>query len=149
MRKFLLILLTLATLLPTQDSFARMFKWVDGNGEVQYTQHPPVGRSATEIKAHTSPVRDEDAKKQLDALQERAEERRLERKLGAEKAARLKKTKEDKQKNCLTARKNLEVLMTAPRIRDKNTGGEFVYLDEKTRQKRLDATRQQIKENCK
>ncbi len=149
MQNFHLILLTLAVFLPMQDGFARMYKWVDGNGEVQYTQHPPVGRSATEIKAHASPVRDEDAKKQLEALHEKAEEQRLERKLGTEKAARLKKTKEDKKKNCLTARKNLEVLKTAPRIRDKNTGGEFVYLDEKTRQKRLDATRQQIKENCK
>ncbi len=148
MQKFLLILLALVTLLPMQDSFARMYKWVDSKGETQYTQHPPVGRSATEIKAHTSPVRDEDAKKQLGALQEKAEEQRLERKLGAEKAARLKKDKEAKKKNCTTARKNLEVLKTAPRIRDKNTGGEFVYLDEKTRQKRLEATRQQIKENC-
>ena len=52
MMKFSLIALILFTVIPVAN--AQIYKWIDENGETHYTQTPPEGVKAIEIKAdHT------------------------------------------------------------------------------------------------
>ena len=143
------VALALAGLVMAAPVQAKLYKWIDENGNVTYSQQkPPPGREAKtiELKGIESP--DPDAGNKLDALKDRAETVRKDREF-AENESQAGKARENRLKeNCKIARENVRILKTAARVQDKGEDGQAVYLDDSGKQAKLAQAEQQVKDYC-
>jgi hypothetical protein len=126
-----------------------MYRWVNEDGVVSYSQRPPPDAQAETVEIKTTPASsDADSNKQLEALRQKladsAEDRALKKAEKKEQA----EIKAENSKNCSIARKNLEQL-TALANRLYKTEDGYVRLNEEERQKKMQTAREQIKEHCK
>jgi len=124
---------------------AKLYKWVDEQGNVTYSERKPPDRPVEEVKLLGVPsVSNEEAQQRLDQLNEKAEtaskDREFKNTVTAEVAEREKRLKE----NCETARQNLRVLESASRVQDQS--GQF--MDDAQREARLAQTRKDVEDNC-
>jgi hypothetical protein len=118
---------------------ASMYKWIDEEGNIHYSQVPPEDQEAQKIEAEASPPPPSapESKTESDApdilppgLQP----------TGAEGAGEL-----DRQK-CFEARRNLEVLMRQREVTLPD-GKKMVFSEEMRRQK-IDEAREEMKRYC-
>jgi hypothetical protein len=141
--------LTGSLLLAMTAAQAEIYKWVDSNNEVQYTQAPPPkGVESTRIEA--APARDSAAAGSN--LQERikASEEQKQQKTEASADAELQaEIARISKQNCITARNNLEQLNRNGQIRYRTGDGEVLRLNEEDRKQRIEEARGQVKEFCK
>ncbi len=141
-------LLVFATASPAADT-QDIYKWTNDQGEVQYTQFPPAGRPVEILHGALPPAPSHensgnDLQKQLDAM-EQQNDKQLQETRDAEQQAEIQKIR---KKNCEIAHKNLINLQRGGNVRYMGPNGEAIRLTEEERQKRIDETNQQIKENC-
>jgi hypothetical protein len=152
-----LVLVTLATVFSIATAADTMYRWVDADGNVHYSdQAPPAG--AKEARSLNRPQRSaaERAEDEADSssyIEKEAEfQERREKNAGAD--AEAKKEADIAatwDKNCDISRNNLETL-TDPRggrVREKNAQGELVYVPEDQRQRQMAKAREDIKKWCK
>jgi len=133
------LLLAAATAAP-----AKLYKWVDEQGNVTYSERKPPGVEAEELELRVPSVSTEEARGRIEQVREQAEAARKDREFKetyatetAEREARLKE-------NCETARENLRVLETASRVKD----AEGTFIDDSQREARIEQARQAIEDNC-
>lgn len=129
---------------------AAMYKWVDENGKTVYSQHPPPSGAAEKIETAPTPTQSVDeARKKLQETMQKLEDLREDRAITEEAASKQRNEAEGRKKNCEMARKNLESLQAPPTslIRENDGAYKRVPMDE--RQKRIDETRERIRENCR
>ncbi len=130
---------------------ARIYKWVDANGDVHYSEQAPPESKARELKVQSRPA----DTAELDRLKEKAgltppkEGAKTPEEALAPTAADKAADAKQRQKNCQIARKNLEVLGTSRRVATKDEKGNYVRLDDNQRQAQMEQARKQIEENCK
>ena len=147
--KYIPVLLAVALGLATSASYAgRTYKWVDDQGVVHYTQHPPRGRQAEIFNPHSSAVSEESANARLEALTEKVEAAQEARELKDDILSQELARRERIKKNCQIARKNLVTLETAARVQDKDEGGNPYFLDDGQKQARIAETKQQVETYC-
>jgi len=124
---------------------AKLYKWVDEDGNVTYSERKPPDKPVEEVKLIGVPeVTPEQARQRLEQLNEKADALRKDRTFKenyttetAEREARLKE-------NCETARQNLRILETASRVKAQD--GSFI--DDSARQAQIESTRKQIQDSC-
>jgi hypothetical protein len=141
-------LLVFATASPAADT-QDIYKWTNDQGEVQYTQFPPPGRQVEILHGVRPPdespeTAGNDLQKQLEAVEQQNEKQQQENR-DAEQRAEIQKIR---KQNCEIAHKNLVNLNRGGNVRYMGPNGEAIRLTEEERQKRIDETNQQIKENC-
>jgi hypothetical protein len=141
-------LLVFATASPAADT-QDIYKWTNDRGEVQYTQFPPPGRPVEILHGVRPPDQSpetagNDLQKQLEAVEQQNDKQQQETR-DADQRAEIQKIR---KKNCETAHKNLMNLNRGGNVRYMGPNGEAIRLTEEERQKRIDETNQQIKENC-
>lgn len=162
-RKMLLI--TLFTLLII-NAFADIYKWIDKDGVVHYSDQPSqdIKSERTQIKPATAPdLSDKGELRQRQKLEQTKEE--LERRIEARRAmaASVRAEREERlaqAQRCLEERKQLSILqMQLPTYRDE-TGkfrvkwkydtyqGEREYIDDTTRASEIERVRQKIMTLC-
>ncbi len=148
--KLLIMMLTVALCLAGHTVAAKMYKWVDGNGVVQYTQSPPPpGREGSEVKKHTHGVTDDQADENLRGLTDKAQTQQKDREFKKEYAGAEEQRADRMHKNCETARENLRILQNAARVRVKGDGDEdAAYLSEQQKQEKIAESQEQVKNNC-
>ncbi len=151
-RKVLLGLsLMLACTTGVAGSTDKIYKWVDQNNEIQYTQFPPPpGAQVLETRSAPPPADDPAVERariqqETDALNERMKERQ-EATAKAEQRAR---DREIRKQNCINANKNLAELQQGGIKRYRLPDGTVLRLSEEDRQKRIADTQAEITENCK
>lgn len=138
---------------------AAAYRWVDDNGNVQFTQEPPPkGRIAEKIKTLKDP-RPQPAKSSTENKPKEAEgDKKAENKKDARAQAEAEKREKAKlkkeqakwnKKNCAKARANYKELTEHPRIRYIDKKGAVTRLSEKERQDKIKEAREQIKRLCK
>jgi hypothetical protein len=142
------ILLVFAASSAAADS-QNMYKWTDDQGEVHYSQFPPPGRNAEKMQAPPPPAQsaesvDTDLQKRIEAM-DKEKEKQLQVTKDADQRAEIQKIR---KKNCETARQNLVNLDRGGNVRYMGADGKVMRLTEEERQKRIDETNKQIKENC-
>ena len=148
---FLSISLMIAGTASMAGSTDKIYKWVDQNGAIQYTQFPPpAGNEVLEVRNAPPPADDPAAERariqqETEALDERMEER----KEAAAKAEQRAKNRKIRQENCAIARKNLAELEQGGIKRYRLSDGTVLRLTEEDRQKRIADTEAEIAENCK
>ena len=125
-----------------------LYKWVDEQGNVTYSQQKPPDQKAEtiELKGIQSP--DPDAGQKLDSLRDRADTARKDREVAASESAATKDRDERLKKNCEIARQNVRILKTSARVQDKKEDGSTVYLDADGVAAKLKQAEQQVQDYC-
>lgn len=134
--------------LPAQA--AKLYKWVDEEGNITYSERkPPPESNAETIRLRSATLDAPGAQERLDELNERAEEADKDRKFAENSATASAERDERMANNCETARENMRILRTTSRIQDKDENGEAYFLDEAAIQAKITQTQSQIENNCK
>ena len=131
-------------------SQARMFKWVDADGNTHYTQTPPpegIAKEELNLPASAKLDNTEAVKAfedQQNKKQELAGENEKEQKLQDRSAEHTALKKE----NCRKARAKLENVQNTGRIRAVDEYGNIVRASEEERQRRITEAQENIKKWC-
>lgn len=143
MRAGVLAILLLA--LPAQ---AQMYKCVDARGVTAYSDKPCPGGKGKEVDIQGQPPisgkvapHGEDLKAAERDFQKREAQRERERRAEA-------KSLQERQKRCDTQRAQLQRLEEQRRIASVNAKGERVFLDDGSRQQRMEQLRADISRQC-
>jgi molecular chaperone DnaK (HSP70) len=136
-------------LLLAGNAHAAIYKWVDENGNVQYTETPPPA----EVKAETiqpppSPMDSETAIKQLSEQERQLDESRKKRQEQAVQEARAADEIALQKKNCQMAKDRL-ASYASPRVKITQEDGSKVRATEEQRQEQIKKSEDMIKEFCK
>lgn len=138
--------LALVLMMASQPGAAvKLYKWVDDQGNVTYSQLPPPeqGAESLELKGIEG-VTNSQAQERLGGLRERAETVRKDREYKSNYTSENRNREERIKANCENARQNVRVLETGSRI--KADDGSF--LDDAQRVQRLQDAQQQVEEFC-
>ena len=138
---------TLGIAVPAQAT--KLYKYVDEQGNVSYSQKKPRGHEAETIKLDSATLDSSGAEDKLDELNERAAAQDKDRESAENSAAATAERNERLANNCKTAQENLRILRTTSRIQDRGADGELYYLDESGIQAKMAKTQEQINDNCK
>lgn len=141
-----LISILLFGVLASTTALAGTYKWVDEDGNVVYSQHPPPQGKYEAIKVKPSqrhnPAAGQSADRSKKFLDDATSNRKNQAKLKAENEKNLALRK----KNCDTAKQQLQ-FYTVYR-RKKNDQGEYVRVTDAEREAGLTESRAAIKEFC-
>jgi flagellum-specific peptidoglycan hydrolase FlgJ len=138
---------TLGIAAPAQAT--KLYKYVDEQGNVTYSQKKPLGHEAETIKLNSATLDSSGAQDKLDELNERAASQDKDRDFAENAATATAERNERMANNCKTAQENLRILRTTSRIQDRNADGELYFLDESGIKAKMAATQEQIDSNCK
>lgn len=129
---------------------AKTYRWVDENGVTVYSQKPPPSGPITIIKPPPPPaVSPEEAWSKLNARKQKLDDLNENRELEKQEASKKKRENEGLKSNCEAAKRNLAGYIARPHARQKGADGEYGYISEEARQKKMKQAKEQIKENCK
>lgn len=144
------------TLLLSPAQAGEIYKWVNDNNEIQYTQvRPPVGVEVEVLKTRSgpSPAAAEPVARATPAPATAASEPGAS--TGGETAATDEGERSSSdiartmQENCLKARSNLDVLNRGGNVQYRTSSGEIIRLSEEQRQQRIAEANEQIRLLCK
>ena len=136
----------LFTLLLGTGVHAGTYKWVDKDGNVVYSQHPPPEGQYEAIRVKPAPRDSSAADNTRESSKQFLENATTQRKNDAKVKAELKKMQELRKKNCATAKKQLEFYTVYRRKKDKS--GEYVRITDDEREAGLKEAKQAIKDFC-
>ncbi len=128
---------------------AKLYKWVDDQGNVTYSERRPTNRESETIRLRGATLDASGAQEKLDELNDRATAQQKDREFANNSASATAERSERMANNCKTARENLRILKTTSRIQDKDADGEAYFLDEAGIQAKMADTQRQIENNCK
>ncbi len=131
------ILLLTAMMIFASSAFAGLYKWVDDEGNVHYSQKRPANQQFERLKAPPAAPENEtplfQSNKPADAPN----------KAVAEETAKNKKIREE---NCAQAKKSLASYQIYRRVRDKD--GNVIILDDKVRATQIKRAKEAISSYC-
>ena len=142
-----LLWVTLGAALASPSLLAEMYKWVDDEGQVQYSQSPPPGRPAQTIK----PPPKVDSKSARETLEQQLKDAEIRSDKQQEQAEADQKTQEqadERKAACEAARERLAKLEGKPRILQYAEDGSSKRLTEEERQTAIAEARKKIEKHC-
>jgi hypothetical protein len=154
MKTFLLLFLIFSS----NGSYAALNKWIDSDGQIHYSDVPPPPEvQATKLRETTGTApsaspNESDTTSTEKSLAEREAElkkARQDKKAAEDKAAKDQAYAESLKASCEAARKNLMVLKDGRRIAELDANGETTYMEDGTRQEKIQKTEQDIANYCK
>ncbi|VAW54005.1 hypothetical protein MNBD_GAMMA05-1635 [hydrothermal vent metagenome] len=140
---------SLSLLLHT-SAIAGVYKWVDENGQVHYGAHPGnTGAERVTIRKNdtTKPraIKTDKDGKQAEGDGQDTDPATAE----AKKPEEPKIPKKEKRRMCKEAKSDIASINSRGRMREINKKGEYTYLSEKQRQKRLSTARKKQRKYCR
>lgn len=137
----------------TSIANAQVYKWIDEHGKTQYSDRPPSpGEAQNEkkinIKTGISSTDDSEpaANKSLAEQKAEFEKRRQQRQ---EQEAKQQGSADENKKKCIDAKTQLTMYTDSPRLTIPDGAGGLTYVDEETRQKKIDEANKLIATFCK
>ena len=143
--KVLLILIFL--FVPPQTVTAKMYKWVDEDGNTHYTQSPPPGGIQAEELSPPPAVNTESAQKKLESRVKKADELQAERYKKAELEEKQKQIAAEKELRCSSAKAS-QASFERPRVNMVNEDGSRRIMGEEERLAALEKAEAQVKDAC-
>lgn len=131
---------------------AGIYKWVDEDGKVHYSQTRPPEHEAEKMRVPTrAPENTSTYKRPSLETDEDAEsdDENSDQAGGAKQQATQGLSSEEKAKICARARKVLETLNSRGRVRQKDEEGNIVYMTEEQKQQRTQREKDKISKYCK
>ena len=126
----------------------KLYKYVDEQGNVTYSQLKPKGREAETIQLNSATLDSSGAQEKLDRLNEQAAAQQKDREFAGNSVTATAERNERMSNNCKIAQENMRILRTTSRIQDKDENGEPYFLDESAIQAKMADTQRQIDNNC-
>jgi hypothetical protein len=138
---------------------AQLYKWVDSEGKVQYSDKPPPAGASREQKLNipknppaaagpAAPVADGEPTSPQNAADKEMDFRK--RKVEEDLARQKGETEErQRQDQCINAQQRLRGLEDAGRVYTVDEKGERQYLDDEARARGIEQARQDISKFCK
>ena len=142
--KSAVLIIILSTAIIASPINAKVYKWVDDNGQVHYGEKPG-STQAEQVQIRTNETTTPRKIKQ-------GEDDKAEGKDKAEAAKEPEQpemSKKEKRKLCNEAKSDLAAIMSRGRMREINEKGEYIYLTEEQRQDRISAAKKKQKEFCR
>jgi hypothetical protein len=136
---------------------AQLYKWVDSEGRIHYTDKPPPAgasgeKKLTVPKSPTAPVAAPAEEGQAAGPKSYAEKEMEYRKRKAEEEQSRQRAQAEEQENqqrCQSARQQLRTHEEAGRIYSMDDKGERVYVDDETRRRNIEQAQQDIAKYCR
>lgn len=145
----MLKLLPLLLFLVIPPSFAEVYRWVDSNGRVQYSDQPPPDVDAKKVSARPATGSEAAPAKSYSEKDQEFRKRQLEGDEKAKKQAALDDKAKAEQQNCAQARNRLATLQAGGRISRTTDKGEREYLDDQAIASERVTAEQAVAQWCK
>jgi hypothetical protein len=128
----------------------QMYKWVDENGQTQFSQFPPSAMSQSEqIKVEAVKSRQSaSSKEKLDNMRQKLLENSVGRGQKEQDKEEQDKKKEELAKACITSKKRLKKLQENGRIYKELENGERKWFDVKERDGLIKDAQQDVADYC-
>ncbi len=127
---------------------AVLYKWVDANGRVTYSDQPPPGNVKAEIVGAAPPPADSSAVRDLANQEADLRKAQTQRAEEQKKTSKAKADQLQLQQDCADARVRLRLYESDQPIANINEKGEQVFVDDATRQRTRERLEYQIRERC-
>lgn len=148
MLKTFFLFLTFLGFLPLA-THASIYKWVDDEGNVHYSQQKPQNIK-TEKMIVNSRAPENSSTYSKPSLKKKEEEKQATDKEGkAAVSEKPEKSAEERASLCKQSQDNLQALLSRGRIRQKDAQGNVSYMSEEHKQQRIKREQDRVKENCK
>lgn len=129
---------------------ADVYRWVDEEGGVHFSDKPKSHPSAEKIEIKTDTVRpDPNQQKRLKYQQHLLSVIEEERNIKQKKLAEKKKKKEERKKSCKKARKTLDEYLTSGQLYGIDKKGNKFYLSDDEREQEIKKAKEVVKYWCK
>ncbi len=127
---------------------AAIYKWTDDNGNIQFSQYPPAGVEAEYIQPppDIEPAGDRD--EALYSTLEQLEQSSTRREQQSAEETQKRQLASERQQACEQARQNLATLQLGGHRRIRMPDGTASYLDADQKQRYIDISKQNIRDNC-
>lgn len=137
-----------ALLLAVNPAAAVLYKWVDANGRVTYSDQPPPGNVKAEVVGAVPPPANASAMQDLANQEADLRKAQTQRADDQKKAARTRAGQLQLQQDCADARARLRLYESDQPIARIDEKGDQVFLDDATRQQTRARLESQIRERC-
>jgi hypothetical protein len=145
----LAVAIVLAAFCAAQPALGALYKWVDANGRVVYSDQPPTGDVKVETISGPPPPSNPNAPAELANKQFESRKQQTEAAAGAKKAMQQRADAERRQDACREARAELTRLAADQvLLYSVNEKGEQVFMNDSERKRRREAAEVFIKGNC-
>ncbi|HEX5364954.1 MAG TPA: DUF4124 domain-containing protein [Gallionella sp.] len=145
MNKYLLIFLMLCG----TNAYAEIHRWVDDHGKVHYTDQPPVGVDATELRSAPAPGSAPAAAKTFAEREADLKKAQQTKKEADARAAQKQANAEAEKYNCSVAQQALLSLKSGRRVAEYDANGERSFLGESELQQRTAKAQEEVAKWCK
>lgn len=134
---------TVIVLLLSTSTYAQIYKWVDKNGKIQYTDQPPPPDAAKDeqrLNIRSGPA--SGSQNKSSNLSEQREEFDKRRRQQREENAKQQDKSEENKKKCIDAQTQLKMYTDSPRLTVPDGAGGLTYVDDDLRKRKIaDATK--------
>jgi Skp family chaperone for outer membrane proteins len=129
---------------------AALYKWVDANGRVIYSDQPPNGNFKVEAINAPPPPANPNAAKELAGKEAELQQKKVLRADEETKAAKTKADNEKKREQCARVRGQIAMMQSDQNVVlfRSNEKGEPVYMDDAARRKERGDLEAWVRENC-
>ncbi len=130
---------------------AGIYKWVDDDGKVHYSETRPTGQAAKKMRVPTRIPKDNSTYKRPSFKTDKNDEEKADAKNQQDKARQQEDkglSAEEKAKRCARARQVLETLSAGDRVRQKDAEGNISVLTEEQKQERIGREKKKINRYC-
>lgn len=144
------VLLCVIVCLSTGIALAQVYTWRDASGKVHYSDTPPPGADAKQMRGGVPVGGDNSAQRR--ALSEQEKDFRKRRAEAEEKKSKTDKEMaeaEVRKKDCERAKAQLQALESGQRMTRFNEKGETVFIDDAERGQETERTRKLVEQLCK
>ncbi len=148
--KWLVLAVGMTCFYATAD--AQIYKWVDENGKVQYTDQPPppgIKQPGQRLQVNpTTGTKNNSTSSSRSVAEDRLEfdQRQQKRK---EEAAKQQAQADENKKKCIDAQGQLRIYTDSPRITVPDGAGGIKFIDDDVRQKKVEEANKAIAKYCK
>lgn len=126
---------------------AEVYRWVDEDGTVHYSETPPAGAQTQKVAPPSTPTDPSGGNYYEDYLEQRQQQQAA-REAAEQEAQEKKQELAAKAKECQDLAGSIEFLETHPQIKLQQEDGNVVFLTEEQRQSRITERRAQYQEHC-
>lgn len=150
--KFIQLSIFLSTsIFCTTASIAGIYKWVDEQGNVHYSQQRPANATSEKMDVQKRAPRDESTYNRP-GTQGKNKDTTTDSPSKTAKPEKKPETKAEKQRRlaaCEQARKSLQTMESVGRIRAKDKNGDTVFLSQAQKEEKMKQSREMLTQHCK
>jgi Domain of unknown function (DUF4124) len=135
-------------LLAAAPATAALYKWVDANGRVTYSDQPPPSNVKAETVTAPAAAANPEAVKEMASQEVELKKRQAQRADEQKKAAQARVDEANRRQFCVDARGQIRMYESDVLLRRVNEQGEPVYLDDSMKRKEKEHLEAIVRDQC-